>query len=82
MAELDDDIEVAGGLGRTEATTGQAPQVIQDLSARKVQVHREYRDALRTATWRSEPISTPPRVLRRISLAMLLVVMSQLAVAW
>lgn len=82
LAELDDDIEAAGGLGQIEATTGQAPQVIQDLLARKVQVHSEYRDALRTAAWRSEPISAPRRVLRHISQTVLLVVMILLAVAW
>ncbi|GAB2763882.1 hypothetical protein GCM10027174_45650 [Salinifilum aidingensis] len=86
LADLDADIEHARALQHTAEEADQDPQVIQDLLQGKVEVHRAFREAdraeRRTAAWRSQPISRPRRVLRRIAQTVLVLAMILLAVAW
>ncbi len=86
LAELDAEIERAGGLDQTDEATGQAPQVIQHVTARKAEVHRAFREAdraaRRRAPWRDQPISAPRRVARRTAQTVLVAAMAALAVAW
>ncbi len=86
LAELDAELEHARGLRYTGEEEGRDPQVIRDLLERKAEVHRAFRAAeraeRRTAAWRSQPISAPRRVLRRIAQTVLVLAMILLAVAW
>lgn len=84
LHELDEYVASLSGGEDTERPE-ETQQAIRDARLRQVAIHNEFRErerAARTATTPSRQLSTPRRVLRRISQGLILLIMIPLAVVF